>query len=307
MKCADTLELERPATAAAAANQVRLPMGLLGFEQIKDYVLLANPTEAPFAWLQVEDNASLAFVVINPFLVAPDYQPDIPESDVEFLGLEEASDAHSVEYCDHSRFPTCHHQFKRPDCRESPYPHWQAGHSQQCRELFGAISFAGPGNCRLIFRRMLILSRKPGECIVIDGRIHVKIVRVEGDVVKVGIEAPPSVPVHRLEVYEEIQRSNQQALTRQSTPLPKLTGVAVKKQPVAVGPGAGPAGQKTPVPSVTDESICSRDMRPGYRCKHCQRLYRRSLNHERPLAPSPDGLGLFPVRPVIRGAVQARA
>jgi flagellar assembly factor FliW len=93
MKCADTLELERPATAAAAANQVRLPMGLLGFEQIKDYVLLANPAEAPFAWLQVEDNASLAFVVINPFLVAPDYQPDIPESDVEFLGLEEASDA----------------------------------------------------------------------------------------------------------------------------------------------------------------------------------------------------------------------
>jgi carbon storage regulator len=93
---------------------------------------------------------------------------------------------------------------------------------------------------------MLILSRKPGECIVIDGRIHVKIVRVEGDVVKVGIEAPPSVPVHRQEVYEEIQRSNQQALTRQSTPLPKLTGVAVKKQPAAVGPGAGSAGQKTP-------------------------------------------------------------
>jgi carbon storage regulator len=93
---------------------------------------------------------------------------------------------------------------------------------------------------------MLILSRKPGECIVIDGRIHVKIVRVEGDVVKVGIEAPPSVPVHRLEVYEEIQRSNQQALTRQSTPLPKLAGVAVKKQPATVGPGAGSARQKPP-------------------------------------------------------------
>jgi carbon storage regulator len=69
---------------------------------------------------------------------------------------------------------------------------------------------------------MLILSRKSGESIVIDGRIHLKIVRVEGDVVKVGIEAPPDVPVHRREVYEEIQRSNQQALTRQSAPLPKL-------------------------------------------------------------------------------------
>jgi carbon storage regulator len=93
---------------------------------------------------------------------------------------------------------------------------------------------------------MLILSRKSGESIVIDGRIHVKIVRVEGDVVKLGIEAPATVPVHRKEVYEEIQRSNQEALIRQSTPLPKLTGVAAKKQPAAVGPGAGSASQKTP-------------------------------------------------------------
>jgi len=69
---------------------------------------------------------------------------------------------------------------------------------------------------------MLILSRKSGESIVIDGRIHVKIVRVEGDVVKIGIEAPAEVPVHRREVYEEIQHSNQQALTRQCTALPKL-------------------------------------------------------------------------------------
>ncbi|MES1180564.1 MAG: carbon storage regulator CsrA [Verrucomicrobiota bacterium] len=70
---------------------------------------------------------------------------------------------------------------------------------------------------------MLILSRKLGESIVIDGRITVKVMRVDGDVVKIGIEAPMSVPVHRQEVYEEIQRSNQQALLRQSAPLPKLT------------------------------------------------------------------------------------
>jgi len=72
---------------------------------------------------------------------------------------------------------------------------------------------------------MLILSRKSGESIVIDGKIHVKIVRVEGEVVKIGIEAPADVPVHRKEVYEEIQRSNQQALTKQSAPLPKLAAM----------------------------------------------------------------------------------
>jgi len=85
---------------------------------------------------------------------------------------------------------------------------------------------------------MLILSRKSGESIVIDGRIHVKIVRVEGEVIKVGIEAPADVPVHRKEVYEEIQLSNQQALTRQSAPLPRLTGTTAQPRPPADQPPA---------------------------------------------------------------------
>jgi carbon storage regulator len=76
---------------------------------------------------------------------------------------------------------------------------------------------------------MLILSRKSGESIVIAGNIRVKVVRVEGEVVKIGVEAPSSVQVHRLEVYEEIQRSNQQALMQQTTPLPKLANTPDKK------------------------------------------------------------------------------
>ena len=68
-------------------------MGLLGFERIKDYLLIANATEEPFQWLQVKDNAALAFVVIDPFFVLPDYQPDIPQADVEFLGLQDPHDA----------------------------------------------------------------------------------------------------------------------------------------------------------------------------------------------------------------------
>jgi carbon storage regulator len=83
---------------------------------------------------------------------------------------------------------------------------------------------------------MLILSRKLGESIVIDGRIHVTVMRVEGEVVKLGIAAPSEVPVHRKEVYEEIQRSNQQALTQQSMPLPKLAGRLPKPKLSATTP-----------------------------------------------------------------------
>ena len=43
--------------------------------------------------MQVKDNAALAFVVIDPFVAQPDYQPDIPQADVEFLGLEDPHDA----------------------------------------------------------------------------------------------------------------------------------------------------------------------------------------------------------------------
>lgn len=69
---------------------------------------------------------------------------------------------------------------------------------------------------------MLILSRKLNESIVIDGRIVVKVVRVDGDVVKLGIQAPMEVTVHRQEVYDEIQRNNKEALTRGRPLLPKL-------------------------------------------------------------------------------------
>jgi flagellar assembly factor FliW len=41
----------------------------------------------------VKGDASLAFVVINPFLIAPDYRPDIPQADVDFLGINDPEDA----------------------------------------------------------------------------------------------------------------------------------------------------------------------------------------------------------------------
>jgi carbon storage regulator len=54
---------------------------------------------------------------------------------------------------------------------------------------------------------MLILSRKLNESIVIDGRIIVKVLRIDKDTVKLGIQAPAELPVHREEIHEVIQRN----------------------------------------------------------------------------------------------------
>lgn len=58
---------------------------------------------------------------------------------------------------------------------------------------------------------MLVLSRQRDESIIIGDNIVVTVVDVRGDKVRLGIEAPHEVSVHRREVYEAIQRENQQA------------------------------------------------------------------------------------------------
>ena len=55
---------------------------------------------------------------------------------------------------------------------------------------------------------MLVLTRRVGEAIVIGSGITVKVVEVRGDQVRIGIDAPRSVPVHREEVYREVERTN---------------------------------------------------------------------------------------------------
>lgn len=55
---------------------------------------------------------------------------------------------------------------------------------------------------------MLVLSRKKNESIVINNDITIVVVEIRGDKVRLGVEAPKEVPVHRREVYEAIHRSD---------------------------------------------------------------------------------------------------
>jgi carbon storage regulator len=54
---------------------------------------------------------------------------------------------------------------------------------------------------------MLVLSRKKNESIIINDDITIVVVEIRGDKVRLGVEAPKEVPVHRNEVYEAIRRN----------------------------------------------------------------------------------------------------
>ena len=58
---------------------------------------------------------------------------------------------------------------------------------------------------------MLVLSRHRDESIMIGDDVVITIVDIRGDKVRLGIEAPQNVPVHRQDVYEAIKRENQKA------------------------------------------------------------------------------------------------
>lgn len=58
---------------------------------------------------------------------------------------------------------------------------------------------------------MLVLSRQRDESIIIGDNVVITVVDVRGDKVRLGIDAPVEIPVHRREVYEAIQRENRRA------------------------------------------------------------------------------------------------
>ena len=60
---------------------------------------------------------------------------------------------------------------------------------------------------------MLALTRKKGEALVINNNIEITVLEIRGDQIKLGITAPKDVPVYRKEVYLQIQKGNQEAIS----------------------------------------------------------------------------------------------
>jgi flagellar assembly factor FliW len=75
------------------ADVIKLPAGLIGFPEYKQYVLLDHDKESPFKWLQSLDEGAIAFVVIDPRLFRPDYTVEVTQAEVTDLALDNEDDA----------------------------------------------------------------------------------------------------------------------------------------------------------------------------------------------------------------------
>jgi len=84
---------------------------------------------------------------------------------------------------------------------------------------------------------MLVLSRQRDETIMIGDDIEITVVDIRGDKVRLGINAPTKIAVHRKEVYEAIRKENEQAALAAGNGLPSVNGVRVADNGSGIRPG----------------------------------------------------------------------
>jgi carbon storage regulator len=89
---------------------------------------------------------------------------------------------------------------------------------------------------------MLVLSRRVGERLVIGDDIVVTVIEVRSDGVRLGIDAPREVRVHRAEVLEAVRAANVEAVAADDRTLASLQRLAVPARPVPEPAAADPSG-----------------------------------------------------------------
>ncbi len=80
---------------------------------------------------------------------------------------------------------------------------------------------------------MLVLTRRIGESLVIGDDVVIRVLDVKGDVVRIGVDAPRHVQIHRQEVYEAVKAANQAAAATSDGALAALQDAVRQRRPPA--------------------------------------------------------------------------
>lgn len=70
---------------------ITFPSGILGFEEYHDYALIESEYK-PFFWMQSLDTSNLAFLIIDPFIIAENYELDVDDKTLAEIEIESAAD-----------------------------------------------------------------------------------------------------------------------------------------------------------------------------------------------------------------------
>lgn len=105
---------------------------------------------------------------------------------------------------------------------------------------------------------MLVLSRRVGESLVIGDNVVVTVLEVRGDMIRIGIDAPREVKVHRSEVFQAIEEANKAAASPAAQSIAAFTSALAAKKPV---PQSGASAPKPAVVAPGDEK--SPSPKPG--------------------------------------------
>ena len=202
---------------------IAFPSGLPGFEADRRFVLLSAANFEPVQCLQAIDGPSPSFLVVDPRRVLADYRARLNQSDLTRLG---ATDETSLVWLaivtvgDDGLFAN----LRAPVVIN---PARMLGFQLVLRQRLPAAAAAVRG----IGAAVLVFTRKRNDAIIIGDGIEIRVLRVGRDSIRLGVKAPPSVPVHRLEIYEQIVEANRAAAARRNLPAAVVARLGKKSEP----------------------------------------------------------------------------
>jgi len=74
-------------------QKVKIPLGLFGFEEYVEFVLLDDVEHRPFFWLQSVDVKEIAFILLNPFFIRKDYEANVTNEELAEIGIKSPENA----------------------------------------------------------------------------------------------------------------------------------------------------------------------------------------------------------------------
>ena len=182
--------------------------GIIGFPELKHFTMLHDEEKGSnvgIRYLQSLEEPGFAMPVMDPLLVNPQYDPEVDDELLTSVGNLTPENILVMVTVTVPADLT-----KMTVNLQGPFV-INVEERKACQIILEGDKYPVKNPERRV-SKMLALSRKKNEAIVINNDIEITVLEVKGDQVKIGITAPKEVPIYRKEVYLQIQEANKAAV-----------------------------------------------------------------------------------------------